>query len=49
MSMGEETVTGTHTDRVIHQPHEIFEVVIIPKNNVPLAEGGKITVIEGPQ
>ena len=49
MPMGEETVIGHSTSRVINQPHEIYKVIIIPKNNVPLAEDGEITVIEGPQ
>ena len=47
VSMGEETVNGTNTSYAIHQPYEIYEVVIIPKNNVLLAEDGKGNILRG--
>ena len=42
--MGEETVTGTSRSTVV-DPHEIYEVIITPRNNVSHArDGGSIAV-----
>ena len=47
VSMGEETVTGTHTSRIVHQPYDIYEVVITPRNNVTSARYGESAVMRG--
>ena len=47
VSMGEETVNGSNTSYAIHQPHEIYEVIITSRNNVPSARDGGSTVMRG--
>ena len=45
----EEIVPRTHSDIVIRHPHEIYEVVITPRNNVTSARDGESTVMRGLQ